>query len=173
MIKAKARRTIAARVVKRAREDVRPTQRALAGGGRSDVRLGKLVGWDEAGPLIDLGDGGRGPVRARVLSGVARPRPGSELAGQDVVVLVDGRSATAPVLLGLLQPFDGGAATADVEARVDGRRVELEGRDEVVLTCGQASITLRRNGRILIRGVHVETRARGVNRIKGGSVAIN
>jgi hypothetical protein len=32
---------------------------------------------------------------------------------------------------------------------------------------------LRRNGRIAISGVQVETRAKGVNRIKGGSVAIN
>ena len=39
--------------------------------------------------------------------------------------------------------------------------------------CGKASITLRRNGRVLIRGFRVETRAEAVNRIKGGSVQIN
>lgn len=32
---------------------------------------------------------------------------------------------------------------------------------------------LRRNGRVVIRGAYVETRSRGVNRIKGGSVQIN
>ena len=56
---------------------------------------------------------------------------------------------------------------------VDGRRVEFEAADEIVLLCGQASITLRRNGRIVIRGTYVETRSKGVNRIKGGSVQIN
>jgi hypothetical protein len=59
------------------------------------------------------------------------------------------------------------------EARIDGRRVVLEAADEIELRCGEASILLRKNGRVMIRGAHVETRSRGVNRIKGGSVQIN
>ena len=66
-----------------------------------------------------------------------------------------------------------GATLEAVEARVDGRRVELEAADEIVLRCGKASIVLRRNGRVVIRGTYVETRSRGVNRVKGGSVEIN
>ena len=62
---------------------------------------------------------------------------------------------------------------ARLEARVDGKRVVIEAQDEIVLECGKASITLRRNGRIVIRGAYVETHAEGVNRIKGGSVQIN
>jgi hypothetical protein len=42
-----------------------------------------------------------------------------------------------------------------------------------VLECGQASVTLRRNGRIIIRGTYVETHSEGTNRIKGGQVRIN
>jgi hypothetical protein len=60
-----------------------------------------------------------------------------------------------------------------VEAHVDGQRVTLEGSDEIVLKCGQASITLRRNGKVIIRGTYVETHSSGVNRIKGGSVQVN
>ena len=60
-----------------------------------------------------------------------------------------------------------------IEALVDGKRVVIDAEDEVVLRCGKASITLRRNGRIVIRGTYVETRAEGTNRIKGGSVQIN
>ena len=60
-----------------------------------------------------------------------------------------------------------------VDLKIDGRRIEIEGQEEVVLRCGQASITLRRNGRVVIRGAYVETRAKGTNRIKGGSVLIN
>jgi hypothetical protein len=56
---------------------------------------------------------------------------------------------------------------------VDGEPVVVEATDELVLRCGAASITLRSNGRVLIQGTHVETRAEGVNRIKGGSVQIN
>jgi hypothetical protein len=56
---------------------------------------------------------------------------------------------------------------------VDNTRIEIEGQDEVVLRCGKASITLRRNGRVIIRGTYVESRSTGTNRIKGGSVLIN
>jgi hypothetical protein len=62
---------------------------------------------------------------------------------------------------------------APIEALVDGKRVVIDAADEIVLRCGKASITLRRNGRIVIRGTYVETRSEGVNRIKGGSVQIN
>jgi hypothetical protein len=60
-----------------------------------------------------------------------------------------------------------------IEADVDGRRVRIIAKDEIVLECGQASVTLRRNGRIIIRGTYVETHSDGTNRIKGGQVRIN
>ena len=60
-----------------------------------------------------------------------------------------------------------------VEARLDGKRVVLEAEQEIVLRCGDASITLTRDGKILVRGAYVETHSRGVNRIKGGAVKIN
>lgn len=59
------------------------------------------------------------------------------------------------------------------EVALDGRRVVLEAADEIVLRCGRASLVLRRNGRIQLKGANVETHAEGVNRIKGGTVQIN
>jgi uncharacterized protein (DUF2345 family) len=59
------------------------------------------------------------------------------------------------------------------ELVVDGERVQIEGSKEIVLRCGKASITLHSNGRLIIRGSYVETRASGTNRIKGGAVLIN
>jgi hypothetical protein len=60
-----------------------------------------------------------------------------------------------------------------IDADIDGRRVRIVAQDEIVLECGQASVTLRRNGRIIIRGTYVETDSEGTNRIKGGQVRIN
>jgi hypothetical protein len=65
------------------------------------------------------------------------------------------------------------APAVPVEAHIDGKRVVIEGEQEVVLKCGEASITLRRDGKLILRGAYVETHAKGVNRIKGGSVKIN
>ena len=61
----------------------------------------------------------------------------------------------------------------NLDVMVDDKRIEIEGQDEVVLRCGKASITLRRNGRVIIRGTYVESRSTGTNRIKGGAVLIN
>ena len=56
---------------------------------------------------------------------------------------------------------------------IDGKQLVLEGHDEVVLRCGDASITLSKNGKISIRGKYLLSRATGVNRILGGSVQVN
>ena len=45
--------------------------------------------------------------------------------------------------------------------------------EEIVLSCGESSITLTRAGKILIRGKYVLSRSSGVNRIKGGSIQLN
>ena len=174
MIKAKPRSTIAPRAARRA-PVIRQAPRQAATVAGAQVHLGTLVSWDATGPVVDFEGNPRGPTRARVSTTSPGVRSGWPAAvGQDVVLLVDPRPSRPPVLLGLLRPFDAPApGDGELDAHVDGRRIELEGRDEIVLRCGEASITLRRNGRILIRGVEVETRARGVNRIKGGSVAIN
>lgn len=60
-----------------------------------------------------------------------------------------------------------------LEAKVDGKRIVIEGEDEIVLVCGKASITLRRNGKVVVRGTYVETHSTGCNRVKGASVKIN
>ena len=139
------------------------------------VCIGRLLGWDDRGPLVDFEGNPRGPVYARQVGPSIRREKPLALDGlqHEVVLLVDPRPNRPIVLLGLLQPIGVTTRLANIEAHVDGQRVEIDGRDEIVLRCGEASITLRRNGRVVISGVHVETRAKGVNRIKGGSVAIN
>jgi hypothetical protein len=59
----------------------------------------------------------------------------------------------------------------DVEG--DGERLVFSAEKEIVLRCGNASITLTRAGKVLIRGAYLLARSSGVNRIQGGSVQIN
>ncbi|RYG50239.1 MAG: hypothetical protein EOO01_11170 [Chitinophagaceae bacterium] len=56
---------------------------------------------------------------------------------------------------------------------VDGKRVVIEGQEEVVLMCGESSITLTKAGKVIIRGKYLVSRSSGVNRILGGSVQVN
>ena len=56
---------------------------------------------------------------------------------------------------------------------VEGKKIIFQGEEEVVLRCGDSSITLHRNGKISIRGKYLLNRSSGVNRIMGGSVQVN
>lgn len=56
---------------------------------------------------------------------------------------------------------------------VDGQKIKIEGKEEIVLQCGESSITLTKAGKILIRGKYLLNRSTGLNRIMGGSVQVN
>lgn len=144
-------------------------------------RSGRLVGHNEQGRLlVDFTGNPFGPLRARTTLVL----PPEQLARaveeqQAVLLLFEEGDPGRPIVVGLLrdelpraEPASAPAVPA-MEVEADGRRVEVEAADELVLRCGQASIVLRRNGRVVIRGTYVETRSKGVNRIKGGSVLIN
>jgi len=143
-------------------------------------RSGRLAGLNEQGRLlVDYPGNPYGPLRARTT--VVLPADELSRAVSDqcaVLLLFEEGDPGRPIVVGLLrdQVHPGPAAApvaAPMEVEADGRRVEVEAADELVLRCGQASVVLRRNGRVIIRGTAVETRAKGVNRIKGGSVLIN
>ena len=102
---------------------------------------------------------------------------------QPVVVVFENGDLVHPIIVGfiaaptpLMQPeplAQVDEASQIIEADVDGKRVRIVAKDEIVFECGAASITLRRNGRVIIRGTHVESYSDGTNRIKGGQVRIN
>lgn len=153
-------------------------------------RLGWLTGVDAEGRiLVDFGGNAEGPLPAkRTLELTPEAVRAAVATRQRAVLLFEDGDPRLPLVIGLEQSpsqtplLDVMLETAGTapesapeptELLVDGERVAIEGKDEVVLRCGQASITLRRNGKVIIRGVYVETQASGVNRIKGGSVQVN
>lgn len=94
--------------------------------------------------------------------------------GCEVLVAFEEGDVRFPYIVGLLwQPEQRPPTQQAIEAKVDGEQVVIEGKKEIVLKCGKASITLTRAGKILIRGAYVLSRSSGVNRIKGGSVQVN
>lgn len=53
------------------------------------------------------------------------------------------------------------------------RTLALEASEGVTLRCGQSSIDMRADGKVMIRGEDVLVRAKGTKRIRAGTVAIN
>jgi hypothetical protein len=134
---------------------------------REGVFAALLVGFDAHGaPLVCLGsDAPRVPARSLVVSC-------KELVGTEVALMFEAGDPARPLILGRLQRAEQGDASR-IGLEVDGERVTVAGEREVVLRCGRASITLTRDGKILLRGEYILSRSAGVNRIKGGSVQIN
>lgn len=92
--------------------------------------------------------------------------------GTQVALMFVGGDPSRPLVIGRIQRLPA-ARQALAVAHVDGERLEFSAEREIVLRCGKASITLTREGKVLIKGAYLSSRSSGVNRIKGGSVQIN
>ena len=144
------------------------------------VIIGELVDLDGAGgarvdfPLNPAG----APVLARPTVALS-----ASDAGRKVALLFEEGDPGRPILVGVIQdPLDqllaaprvlGEETAAERELVLDVERLLLNATRDIVLRCGEASITLKRDGKVLIRGTHVLSRSSGPNRVKGASVQIN
>jgi hypothetical protein len=141
------------------------------------ARIGRLVDLDADGsPLVDFPGNSAGPLPAVMAVPVDYDDLRAAVSSHsEAVLLFDEGNPMKPILVGLVKPTPRQADRPDkaIDIRVDGRSVSLQAQEEIGLHCGDASITLRRDGKIVIRGAFVESHATGTNRIKGAAVKIN
>lgn len=133
-------------------------------------------------PLVDFPGNPGGPVAARSIV-AARPADGPEDPDhQPVLLVLEGGDPARPIIVGFVRdafvsssPLPAATVTADREraARLDDKRLVFDAEEEIVLRCGKSSVTLRRDGRIVLKGTDIVSRASETNKIKGGTVAIN
>ena len=145
--------------------------------------LGNTVVGVVVGELIAFEDETRSPlVRCRGIA-ESTPIPARTVVelqdsqiGRPVVLMFEDGDTTKPIVIGVVRDNrtkQSVRAPVVVEVDADGQRISIEAREQLVLRCGRASITLTKAGKVLIDGDYVSTRASSVNRIKGGSVQIN
>jgi len=155
----------------------RPSGPQVAAG---EVVVGTLVGLSELGePLVEHP---LSPAAATVPARTTITLDQGQV-GREVVLAFERADPRHPIILGvLMRPWDHRSEAKDpglvsappaVEVQRDGEQLVLWAENEIVLRCGEASITLTRAGKILLRGTYLLSRSSGVNRIKGGSVQIN
>jgi len=133
--------------------------------------IGELLAIVEGMPLVALP--GATTSAAKALSLV--DLHGAHI-GMRVALMFDGGDRDRPIVIGVLRgqaawPLE--AQLAQVEVDADGQRMVVSAKEQIVLRCGRASITLTKAGKVLIEGSYVLSRSTGVNRIKGGSVQLN
>ena len=120
---------------------------------------------------------------ARLVSGLDRNELiKDEYVGREVLVVFPEGNTDIPVIIALMEnPIDqlvsleieDDEKKQEKDFKIDGKQVTIEAENEIVMKCGKASILLRNDGKIIIKGTHLLSRSSGPNRIKGASVGIN
>ncbi len=141
---------------------------------QTGVTIGELIGMTDEGrtPLVCYpGQPGKAALRSRTTVDLH-----GQHIGRQVTLMFEAGDPTKPIIMGILRegedwPLDKRPDQVEVDA--DGERIIVNAKEQLVLRCGKASITLTRAGKVLIKGCYVVSRSSGVNRIKGGSVQLN
>jgi len=137
-----------------------------------EVVVGRLALLGPDGcPRVDLpSQGGRGVLATTTV--VLVPHH----VGRDVLVCFADRDRKRPVVVGVLQnqaEMKAAAEASRLDAVVDGERIIMTGKKEVVLRCGKASIALTADGKIVVKGAKILSTAEGLHRIRGATVEMN
>ncbi|CAN7471957.1 DUF6484 domain-containing protein [Pseudorhodoferax sp. LjRoot39] len=136
--------------------------------------IGRLQGFDQLDQpmLVGLSACPGQVVAARSIVPLRRA-----MVGREVLVLFAEGNLQSPVVVGVVEARALREAKTAPESGVtmvaDGERHLIEAEREIVLRCGDASITLTRAGKVIIQGNYILSRSRGYNKIKGAAIDIN
>jgi len=134
-------------------------QAAMPGSPHSPFVRGTCAGIEEGRLLVQTPEG---TLRCEVLENALAP--GGRFEPGDAVLVACFGGAEAAVVLGRI-----GAAGAPVATP----HLTLAAAETLSLKCGESSIDLRADGKVMIRGDDVLVRAKGTHRIRAGTVSIN
>ncbi len=156
-----------------------------------EIVIGTLVAVDKQGaPQVDFsGNTTEQPLAAMTTLGITQTH-----IGRQVALLFANGDIQTPVIMGIihsplqdmLESFEQTQITESENNKIklesnlnvddvliDGKKITFQAHEQIVLKCGESSITLTKAGKILIRGKYLLNRSTGVNRIMGGSVQVN
>jgi Domain of unknown function (DUF6484) len=144
---------------------------------------GQLVGITPSGKvLVDYPGNLWGPLEARFVVALEFPQhEGPEPV--PVLLFLENQNPQTPIILGMIRDTlrrpRAPEATILTLARpgrditVDGKAMQFDAAEQIVLRCGSSSLTLRRDGTIVLKGTEIISRASQTNKIKGAMVKIN
>ncbi len=156
-----------------------------------EIIIGTLTGFNkEVQPLVNFKDN---PVDHPLVALTTQSVSPAHI-GRQVALLFANANLQSPVIMGLIhsplqdmlenyqQPATHESTDENIElettlkvddVHIDGKKIVFTAEEEIVLKCGESSITLTKAGKVLIRGKYLLNRSTGVNRIMGGSVQVN
>jgi len=151
----------------------------------SGLLVGRIIALQENGnPLVAFDSVTKSkPIEALTVVPLA-----SSSVGKDVAISFAQNQGGMPIVMGVIrrmlddvlddEPHNLeqkvlNTETAKPEVIVDGNKLELSAPEEVTIRCGEASITLNKSGKILIKGEHMLNRISGAYKVKSGSIELN
>ena len=141
------------------------------------------------GQIVDITDDYRAkidypgnPLGTVIARSVIQAEICEDLLHARVMLIFENGDPALPIIAGLVHEsifapsiheiFDV-PGTKRHEVVLDGKRVVLDADKEIVLRCGKSSITLRADGKIIVKGKNLVSRASESNKVRGASVNIN
>jgi len=134
---------------------------------------GIIVAVSETGePLVDF----YGNPAGASLPAISTVSISRTAAGKEAVLLFEDGDLMRPIVVGLIQapvPVAAPEKEESIDVKLDSQRLTFTAEQEIVLRCGEASITLTRAGKVLIRGAYLSASSTGQTCVKGATVHIN
>lgn len=89
-----------------------------------------------------------------------------------VAIMFEGGDVNKPMIIGMMEDQTSSHEVKSVTVDHN-EHLLIEANQEIELRCGESSIVLTQDGRILLRGNYISSQAMATQRIRGGSVQIN
>ncbi|MFM2389925.1 MAG: hypothetical protein RLZZ437_1480 [Pseudomonadota bacterium] len=137
------------------------------------VVIGLLMGFRDGVPLVVFaGNDSDTAIEARSLTHLGADNVGSEVA----LLFEDGRR-DSPLIIGcIMNPVRLPAEVPLAQPLVrtdDNAPIVIKSSRSVEFRCGKASIVMKADGTVTIRGTQILTRAERSNRVQGATVLLN
>ncbi len=131
------------------------------------VVIGALIGFERGKPLVVYA----GNPKDHAITARSTTELTYAMIGCDLALLFEGGDPARPLIVGrIVDPVRGDALPSVIR---DGELVRVTAQEQLELRCGKASIVMKKDGHITIRGSYLVSHASAANRIRGGSVNLN
>ena len=145
--------------------------------------VGKIIQITAEGQaVVDYPGNPQGPIMARSVMVTSAKIDNDCYEGNQVLLFFENGNPALPIIVGIVRntvyssaPCEEATFSAEkpLDVMLDGKKIVFDAKEEIVLRCGKSSVTLKKDGKIVIKGTQITSRSSGTNKIKGASVSIN
>ncbi|MCA9199230.1 MAG: hypothetical protein KDA87_16910 [Planctomycetales bacterium] len=142
----------------------------------SRLVIGTLVGISASGvPLVEFPGNHAGPQEAMTAVQLTCEDEARTHVGREVMLHLEAEGDRI-VLMSFLHErivADRQDSTGSQSGSQKSKSLHLEADSELQLTCGKSSLVMKKNGKVLLKGIDIVSHAENRQRIVGGEIKIN